>query len=129
MASQEFKGEEKARFPALLLAGVAMAVVVIVVAFVVDSEIGFPLLVLLGVCVIAAVGFRLITGSNRSADTDAGDSGLPKASPEDDRPMGDTEQAHDEITPHDLPKDNPARDEAAEQAGDAGGTTRGGPLP
>jgi hypothetical protein len=44
----------------------------------------------------------------------------------DDRPLGDTPEAHDEITPHDLPRDHPGRTEAEEQAErDEEGTTRG----
>jgi len=37
---------------------------------------------------------------------------------DDDRPAGDTPEAHDEINPRDIPKDNPARQEAEAQAGD-----------
>jgi hypothetical protein len=40
-------------------------------------------------------------------------------------PLGDTPEVHDEITPHDLPLDNPARREAVRQAGGVNGTTRG----
>jgi hypothetical protein len=36
----------------------------------------------------------------------------------DDRPLGDTPEAHDEINPRDIPKDNPARQEAERQADD-----------
>lgn len=43
----------------------------------------------------------------------------------DERPLGDTDQAHDEINPHDLPRDHPARDDAEREAGGAEGTTRG----
>jgi hypothetical protein len=42
---------------------------------------------------------------------------------DDERPLGDTPEAHDEVNPHDVPLDNPARHEAEEQA--AGGETRG----
>src|SRR3954471_4521596 len=37
---------------------------------------------------------------------------------DDDRPAGDTPDAHDEIHPRDIPKDNPARQEAEAQVGD-----------
>ncbi len=124
MASQEFQGEEKARFPALLIAGLLLLVVVIVVAFIVDSEIGIPVLILTAIVAVAAVGYRLVAGSNRQADSDSRDGGLPKTEPDDNRPLGDTEEAHDEINPHDLPKSHPGREEAEEQAGDEG-TTRG----
>ena len=57
---------------------------------------------------------------------------------DDDRPAGDTPEAHDELSPRDIPKDNPARQEAEAQAGgddNAGETTgnregaQGGPEP
>jgi hypothetical protein len=128
MAQQEFSGEEKQRFPALVGIGIALAVAVIVVAFVVDSEIGIPVLVLALICVAAALGYRMIAGSNRSADRDSEDSGVPKAPPDQSRPLGDTPEAHDEVSPHDLPRDHPGREEAEEVAGGADGTTRG-PLP
>ena len=41
----------------------------------------------------------------------------------DDRPVGDTPEAHDEINPRDIPKDNPARQEAEQRTGDGGETT------
>ena len=41
------------------------------------------------------------------------------------RPLGDTPEAHDEITPHDLPRDHPGRNEAEHQAAEGGGVTRG----
>src|SRR4051795_3933348 len=44
---------------------------------------------------------------------------------DDERPLGDTPEAHDEVNPHDLPLDNPARKEAEEQAGGEDGETRG----
>ena len=49
--------------------------------------------------------------------------------PDDDRPLGDTDQAHDEISPHDLPKDHPARRAAQAQAGGEDGTTSGDAKP
>lgn len=45
--------------------------------------------------------------------------------PDDETPLGDTPEAHDEISPHDLPPDHPARDRAEEQAARGGGLTRG----
>lgn len=44
---------------------------------------------------------------------------------DDETPLGDTPEAHDEISPHDLPKSHPGRQAAEEQAGTPGGTTRG----
>lgn len=50
---------------------------------------------------------------------------LGPATPDDETPLGDTPEAHDEISPHDLPKDHPGRAEAERQAGGSDGTTRG----
>src|SRR3954469_10443214 len=44
---------------------------------------------------------------------------------DDERPVGDTPEAHDEVNPRDIPLDNPARHEAAEQAGGEDAETRG----
>jgi hypothetical protein len=44
--------------------------------------------------------------------------------PDDASPAGDTPEAHDEISPHDLPKDSPGRAEAERLAGEDG-TTEG----
>jgi hypothetical protein len=44
---------------------------------------------------------------------------------DDGRPLGDTAEAHDEITPHDLPIGHPGRPAAVRQARARNGTTRG----
>jgi hypothetical protein len=44
--------------------------------------------------------------------------------PDEETPLGDTPEAHDEISPHDIPKDNPGRPEAERMAGEKG-VTRG----
>lgn len=45
--------------------------------------------------------------------------------PDDETPAGDTPEAHDEISPHDLPVDHPGRRRAEQLAGGLEGTTRG----
>ena len=45
--------------------------------------------------------------------------------PDEETPLGDTPEAHDEISPHDIPLDNPGRPEAERLAGGEGGTTKG----
>lgn len=44
---------------------------------------------------------------------------------DDDTPLGDTREAHYEISPRDLPPDHPGRKAAEVQAGGEQGTTRG----
>jgi hypothetical protein len=50
---------------------------------------------------------------------------LGPATPDEETPLGDTPEAHDEISPHDLPPDHPGRKAAEEESGGTGGTTRG----
>jgi hypothetical protein len=49
---------------------------------------------------------------------------LGPLTPDDETPLGDSPELHDEISPHDLPKGHPGRRAAEEQAGEKG-TTRG----
>ena len=56
---------------------------------------------------------------------DEKDEPLGPATPDDDTDLGDTPEAHDEISPHDLPQDHPGREEAERLAGGEGGVTRG----
>jgi hypothetical protein len=50
---------------------------------------------------------------------------LGPMTPDDETELGDTPEAHDEISPHDLPLDHPGRAQAERLAGDEGGTTPG----
>ena len=50
---------------------------------------------------------------------------LGPLTPDDERPLGDTPEVHDEISPRDLPRDHPGRQAADEQAEAPGDTTRG----
>jgi hypothetical protein len=56
---------------------------------------------------------------------DTADEPLGPMTPDDERPLGDTPEAHDEINPHDIPLDNPGRQEAERLAGGKEGTTEG----
>jgi hypothetical protein len=95
-----------------------------------------------GVAVAAlAAGFVPMTAltlafATARSKTAAGEHGLRDTSIEDDSPyaavgmddetpLGDTPEAHDEITPHDLPVGHPGRKEAEREAGAPGGATRG----
>jgi hypothetical protein len=93
---------------------------------------------ILAVVVLAGVGAnRLLTRRvaarhDSVADAVADERDLipsAHAIPDDDTPLGDTTEAHDEISPHDLPVDHPGRREAERQATDRHhgeeGTTRG----
>ena len=53
------------------------------------------------------------------------DEPLGPFTPDDETPLGDTPEAHDEVNPHDIPLDNPGRPEAERLAGGEDGTTRG----
>jgi len=50
---------------------------------------------------------------------------LGPMTPDDETELGDTPEAHDEISPHDLPLDHPGRDDAERRAGGDEGTTEG----
>jgi hypothetical protein len=56
---------------------------------------------------------------------DEADEPLGPVTPDVETPLGDTPEAHDEISPVDLPPDHPGRKEAERQAEDIGGTTKG----
>lgn len=45
---------------------------------------------------------------------------LGPLTPDDETPLGDTPEAHDEIIPEDLPKDHPGRQEAERMAREDG---------
>lgn len=88
-----------------------------------------PVLVLLGVVAVAGAGHL---GLRKHVENVDGDTTLPAAhieAEDDATDLGDTEQAHDEVSPHDLPKAHPGRIEAEYQAGErfdrSEGVTRG----
>ena len=89
-------------------------------------DILIPVLILAAILAVAAVGFRIIT--QRGGSDQDSTSNFPNQEPREERPLGDTPEAHDEISPHDLPREHPGREEAEEMAGGREGTTRG-PLP
>jgi hypothetical protein len=81
------------------------------------SDILIPIAILAAILLVAFFLYRLLSAQAAPADNPPGE--------DDSRPLGDTEEAHDEVNPHDLPLDSPARDEVADAAGDAEATTRG----
>lgn len=61
-----------------------------------------------------------------STETEAEDPSGPLGPLTDDETeLGDTPEAHDEISPHDLPPGHPGREEAERLAGGEDGVTRG----
>ena len=50
---------------------------------------------------------------------------LGPMTPDEETPAGDTPEAHDEISPHDLPPGHPGREAAEREAGGDEGTTHG----
>ncbi|HEX8159385.1 MAG TPA: hypothetical protein VF526_18525 [Solirubrobacteraceae bacterium] len=53
------------------------------------------------------------------------DEPLGPMTPDDATELGDTPEAHDEISPHDLPLDHPGRRKAEDEANGDRGTTEG----
>ncbi len=92
-----------------------------------------PVLILALLVFAYAGANRLLTkriikrdGSMGNAMSDADDP-VPSAHlvPDSTTPLGDTPEAHDEISPHDLPLEHPGRQAAEAKAGGLEGTTEG----
>ena len=119
----------------IIYAGAAALLVVLALAagVLAGSEFVIPIAIL----AVLVLGFLTLNdllarrslarhGGDADAAQNDGDDALPAAHLiPDDRPLGDTAEAHDEISPHDLPKDSPARRAAEARAARNGGTTRG----
>jgi len=91
-----------------------------------------PVLVLTVIFAAGAGAFALLSrrgtqrGGQHAADETDPVPGTAFAT-DDQTPLGDTPEAHDEISPHDLPMGHPGRTAAARMAaGSSDGTTRGG---
>ncbi len=96
-----------------------------------------PVLILVGLVLGYAMVNRRLTrrvierdGSLENAMNDDADP-IPSAHliPDSETPLGDTPEAHDEISPHDLPIGHPSREAAEEQVDEPAGTTRGNADP
>jgi hypothetical protein len=98
----------------VLLAAVAVFVVAALLTG--DAIWVVPVLILLAVVAVAAAGHL---GLRKRVEQTGGDTALPAAHVEHDEQtaLGDTPEAHDELSPHDLPVDHPGRQAAERQAG------------
>ena len=65
------------------------------------------------------------TAGHASPHDDEAHEPLGPATPDAETDLGDTPEAHDEVSPHDLPPDHPGRKKAEELAGGEDGTTQG----
>jgi len=56
---------------------------------------------------------------------DQADKGIIDRPADDETPVGDTPEAHDKLSPHDIPKSHPAYEDVVREAGGTDGTTSG----
>jgi len=97
-----------------------------------NSTLLVPVLILAAIVALGASAFAALTRrSAQRAGGQAADATDPVPgtafATDDETPLGDTPEAHDEISPHDLPIGHPGRTAAARMAaGSARGTTAGG---
>jgi hypothetical protein len=122
--------------PGLLIfvaAATLLAIFAIAAGALAGAQYAIPI-VMLGVLVLGFLAFNALLakrelarhGGDAEAARSAGGDDLPAAHLiPDDRPLGDTSEAHDEISPHDLPKDSPGRRAAEQQAARRDGVTHG----
>jgi hypothetical protein len=124
MATEHRHDAQRATFPTALLGGLLAVVVVSAVAWLtVGALLAVPVLVLGLILVGAAIAYRT-AGTSPDAPTNNRDN-VPRLRADEERPLGDTTEAHDEINPHDLPPDHPGRHAAEEMAQSAEGSTSG----
>lgn len=97
-----------------------------------SSDFLIPVLILTAIFALGATAFVLLS---RRTEGRPGDQAADETDPvpgtafatDDETPLGDTPEAHDEISPHDLPMGHPGRSAAARMAAvSADGTTQGG---
>ena len=117
----------------MILAATAFFAVFILTALLSGSAgLLIPVLVLAAIFALGAGAFAALSRRERGrAENAASDEADPVPgtafATDDQTPLGDTPEAHDEISPHDLPMGHPGRSAAARMAaGSSQGTTRGG---
>ena len=113
--------------PIYLGAATLLAVFALAAGVLADAALAIPIALL----ALLLLGFLALSGRRRTRQPPAATRRATRparsAQPQrpDGRPLGDTAEAHDEISPHDLPKDAPGRRAAEAQAARRDGTTRG----
>jgi hypothetical protein len=105
-----------------VLLGLVLVAIVLSTLLTGDAIWMVPALVLLGIiALMSLVEFGLKKRvEHRPGDPQSDDSDpIPSThlAKDEETPLGDTKEAHDELSPHDLPKDHPGRAEAERQAG------------
>jgi hypothetical protein len=135
LAFGPWRGHERPEWSGTLVAGVIGFYLVCALAAAVFAGFAESVATLLA-GIIPMTGAALWVASARAKTHSAAPSQRdPAAADEDDefagvgadeaRPLGDTPEAHDELTPRDLPVGHPGRAEAERQAEELGGTTPG----
>jgi hypothetical protein len=135
LALGPWEGRERPRWGGWAVAGVAACYLIAAAVGWLVADTGIGLAALLGGAVpttavallVALVRSRTPAGAARKNDPTAEneDDPFPSIAADDLTPLGDSPQLHDEISPHDLPKDHPGRKAAERQAAAHGGTTSG----
>jgi drug/metabolite transporter (DMT)-like permease len=100
-----------------LVAGVLLFYLVAAIAALVFVGVGFAVATLLAALIpgtaaaawVATVRSKTPRPGQRRDPAAAADDPFPGIGMDDSRPLGDTPEAHDELTPHDLPPGHPAR--------------------
>lgn len=117
----------RAIIPLLALVLVALAVTTLVTG---ETIFIVPALILLAVIGVMSLGeYGLKKRIERRGEDIQSDNTDPipgtHLAQDEETPLGDTSQAHDELSPHDLPKDHPGRPAAERFAREGAGVTQG----
>jgi hypothetical protein len=118
-----------------VILAVILVALVLTTLFTGEAEYTVPAMILVGIIGLMALGEW---GLKKRLENRPGDAQSDSSDPipsthlakDEETPLGDTSEAHDEISPRDLPKDHPGRIEAEKVAGDRferddAGVTRG----
>jgi hypothetical protein len=106
-----------------VLLGLVLVAIVLSTLLTGDAIWLVPALILLGIIALMSLVELALKRrvEHRPGDPQSDDSDPIPAThlaKDEETPLGDTKEAHDEISPHDLPKDHPGRHAAEREAGD-----------